>query len=63
MAQPADGFVRKKRPPHEVWADAWIEGTLLVAPDTPSLPNAGEPRVRFHRTPTGRPKTRLRIAG
>ena len=42
IPQPFQWFIRRSSKPQEVWADARIEVTLWITPETPSLPNAGE---------------------
>ena len=42
IPQPFRWFIRRSSQPQEVWADARIEVTLLVTPEIPPLPNAGE---------------------
>ena len=42
IPQPFRWFIRRTSKPRQVWADATIGGTLFAAPETPSLPNAGE---------------------
>lgn len=42
IPQPFRWFIRRKSKPQEVWADAQIGVSLLSAPETPSLPEAGK---------------------
>lgn len=42
IPQPFRWFIRRRSEPQEVWAEARIGGSLLLAPDSPSLPPSGE---------------------
>lgn len=42
IPQPFRWYIRRSSKPQEVWAEAQIGGSLLSAPDPPSLPLAGE---------------------
>ncbi|MAG34230.1 MAG: hypothetical protein CL908_25405 [Deltaproteobacteria bacterium] len=42
IPQPFRWFIRRRTRPREVWAEARIRVTVLKAPETPSLPQAGK---------------------
>ena len=42
IPQPFRWFIQRSSKPQEVWANARIGGSLLFAPEPPSLPRSGE---------------------